>query len=54
MQSDRRRLSRNVQTARAPEGHSLDPNAKSITDSYYFGGGSKDSIAIPDMKKLVL
>ena len=33
---------------------SLDPNAKYITTSYYFGGGSSDSIAVPGFERLVM
>ena len=44
----------NVQNGQNSGGLSLDPNAKSITNSFYFGGGSKDSIAIPGYEKLVL
>lgn len=32
----------------------LDPDAQKITNSYYFGGGSADSIAIPGYERLVL
>lgn len=35
-------------------GLSLDPNAQTITNSYYFGGGSGDSIGIPGYERLVL
>lgn len=35
-------------------GLTLDPNAQTITNSYYFGGGSGDSIGIPGYERLVL
>lgn len=42
------------QNGQSSGGLSLDPNAKDITNSYYFGGGSSDSIAVPGFERLVL